>query len=309
MVNYICYRCKYTTKYKSNVKKHLDKVFSCKPKYNNIDISECKEYILKGISYEDYINKNNNITKNVCKYCNKSYKFNSALSYHLKTCKVKNEEITILKDELENKNKELDNKDKELEDMRYELNLIKDTYKKEVEDIGKIYCDTIKRKNKELNKYKEIIESNKLDMNIKLNSFRDTDLHFLTDKVIHECLMKSSMCYLKLLEKIHFNKDKPENMNIQISSIKSNSIRIYENDMWITYNKYDILMEICDNITEVCDRYIEYCEDNLINSAMCKRFRNYQKKLGNDDFINILLKEIENRIYDHSLKIKKQLKL
>ena len=149
MFNYICYRCKYTTKYKSNIKKHLDKIFSCKPKYNNINISECKEYILKGISYEDYINKNNNITKNVCKYCNKSYKFNSALSYHLKTCKVKKEQITMLKEELKIKDKELEDKNKELENIRYELNLIKDIYKKELESIGEIYCDMIKKKNKE----------------------------------------------------------------------------------------------------------------------------------------------------------------
>jgi len=129
MPRYECYRCKYITNFKFNIKKHLNRLIICKAKYNDIDINECKECILKGISYEEYIteinnnsNNNNNDYNYNCKYCNKLYKYSQSLYRHLKTCKVKNGELTILKEELENKDNELENIKNEFENMKEELN-------------------------------------------------------------------------------------------------------------------------------------------------------------------------------------------
>ena len=55
MVKYSCYRCGYTINDKTKILKHFNRKNICKPKINDINIDECKEYILKGLSYEQFI--------------------------------------------------------------------------------------------------------------------------------------------------------------------------------------------------------------------------------------------------------------
>ena len=111
MVNYQCYRCGYTINHKSKINIHFRRKYICEPKYNNIILDECKEYILQGLSYEDYkkikekikkdeecmildenIEENEIIINNgklVCKYCKKSFIKKEYLEKHLKMhCKM-----------------------------------------------------------------------------------------------------------------------------------------------------------------------------------------------------------------------------
>ena len=93
MVNYECYRCGYTNINKTKIINHINRKLRCKPNKCNIDLDECKEYIINGLSYNEYLNldknpanhcKNHNIptnnhnisqqTTNIkCKYCDKTY--------------------------------------------------------------------------------------------------------------------------------------------------------------------------------------------------------------------------------------------
>ena len=59
-------------------------------------------------------------------------------------------------------------------------------------------------------------------INLQLLSFNHTDYNFLTDKDYINCFNENNHCVKSLIEKVHFNKHKPENMNIYISSIKEN---------------------------------------------------------------------------------------
>jgi len=56
MVTYECYRCGYQNTNKSNLVRHLSRKNICKPIKRDIDLNSCKEYILNGVKYEDYLN-------------------------------------------------------------------------------------------------------------------------------------------------------------------------------------------------------------------------------------------------------------
>ena len=45
MVNYQCYRCGYTVNHKSKMNIHIRRKYVCEPKYNIINLDECKESI------------------------------------------------------------------------------------------------------------------------------------------------------------------------------------------------------------------------------------------------------------------------
>ena len=63
-MKYECYKCLWTTTIKTKMVSHLGRIRHCKI-INNIDLEDYKEYILKGLSYKDYLEyqpKNNKNT-------------------------------------------------------------------------------------------------------------------------------------------------------------------------------------------------------------------------------------------------------
>ncbi len=50
----------------------------------------------------------------------------------------------------------------------------------------------------------------------------NTDYSHLTERDYISCISECNHCIKTLIEKVHFNSEKPENMNIYISSINGN---------------------------------------------------------------------------------------
>ena len=76
--------------------------------------------------------------------------------------------------------------------------------------------------------------------NINLLNYKDTVTSHLTDEDYKKCLEKASRCVLKLIEKIHFNPEKPENMNIYISNMKNNYMMMYKENKWNLVTKEEM---------------------------------------------------------------------
>ena len=64
--------------------------------------------------------------------------------------------------------------------------------------------------------------------NIQLLNHTDTDYSHLTETDYIKCIKDCNQCVKTLIEKVHFNKDKPENMNIYLSNIKGNYLMVYK---------------------------------------------------------------------------------
>ena len=62
MVNYVCYRCGYTVNHKSKIIYHLNRKYRCLPKKIDIQLDDCKESILKGLSYEEYLEESGKVS-------------------------------------------------------------------------------------------------------------------------------------------------------------------------------------------------------------------------------------------------------
>ena len=54
-MKYECYMCLWSTPIKTKMVSHIGRKRPCK-NINNINLEDCKEYILNGLSYDEYLN-------------------------------------------------------------------------------------------------------------------------------------------------------------------------------------------------------------------------------------------------------------
>ena len=70
-MKYECYMCLWSTPIKTKMVSHIGRKRPCK-NINNINLEDCKEYILNGLSYNEYLNLGINPAnhcKSTANYC------------------------------------------------------------------------------------------------------------------------------------------------------------------------------------------------------------------------------------------------
>lgn len=233
---------------------------------------------------------------NICEHCSRSFTRKDNLTRHYNRCKIKKDknQINLLKRTLKEKDMlinemqirhEKDKKNmlkkmheevskerakilkltnKQIEKAskikEKEINNIKRTLKKDFfKELEKMkQTDIIQKSNKSLN-IDTVNNTNNNYIMVKLNSFSNTDYSHIKDEDYLECIRRGNMGIPFLIQKIHFNPEKPENHNIFISNIKSDYIKVYENGKWMTRLQYEAInMMVQDNANIVEDKIEEW---------------------------------------------------
>ena len=98
---------------------------------------------------------------------------------------------------------------------------------------------------------------------LNINSYKNTDLSHLRDRDYLECIRKGNMGIPYLIEKIHFNPEKPENHNIFVNNIKSDYIKLIEDGKWKVALQYETInMMVQDKANLVEDKIEEWYDKN-----------------------------------------------
>jgi hypothetical protein len=133
-------------------------------------------------------------------------------------------------------------------------------------------------------------------LNIQLLNHNDTDYSHLTPIDYITCLNDCNKCVKTLIEKVHFNDEKPENMNIYISSIKGRHVLVYKDNVWQIQDRKRQIDDLYDNNEVVLESwYDEYKEKypNIIES-----FQRYLKNRDEDVVLNNIKEEILLMLYN-----------
>jgi hypothetical protein len=248
-MEYNCELCKYKTNHQTNYKKHLT---SNKHKKNEEELNK-KQFS--------------------CKYCGQMYHHKQSVNKHIKYSCTKNKDedlkelVRLLNDKLENKDKLLEHKDKLLENKDKQI----ENKDKQIEKLkGKL----------EININTNIV--NNIQNNITLLSYTETDISHLTDTDYITCIKTRNGCVVKMIEKVHFNPKKPENMNLYIPSMKDKYVMVYEDGNWKLNNTKDIIEKLYDEKEELISEWVEIHPDDIASKTAFDRYL-YLKNTDDDE--------------------------
>ena len=289
MPNYYCKCCNYSTHIITHFKKHLETnkhKKSTKSQQKSTFESTKSQPFLE--DFDSSRHKSNN-----CQYCSKQFTTKQAMYRHIKfACKKnKDEDLKELARLMNEKDKQINeliqNKDKQLDKMQKQIERL----------VNKLQIQNINN---------GTITNNNV-YNIQILDYNNTDYSHLTENDYVNCLTDCNHCVKSLIEKVHFNENKPENMNIYISSIKGNYAMVYKENTWQIQDR----KEQVDDLYEYNEILLEnwYQEYRLKYPQMIQSFKNYLRNREGNHIINEVKKEILLMLYNNRGLVQKNSKI
>ena len=190
-----------------------------------------------------------------CKYCSQKYKYKQSVNKHIKYSCTKNKdedlkELTrLLNNQIKDQNKQIETQNKQIETQNKQIEKLK----------GKL----------EININTNIVNN---IQNITLLSYKETDTSHLTDNDYKTCIKTINGCVVKMIEKVHFNPKKPENMNLYIPSMKDKYVMVYEDGNWNLIHKNDIIEKLYDTKEELISGWVEIHPDDVQSKTAFERY-------------------------------------
>lgn len=307
MKSYSCKECKFTTKNRCDYFDHLNtykhrtcvdcfKTSLSNNKENNfLNILKKMENIENKVIYEfppdyDFLSEHK-VKVYACEHCGKEFCHRQSLSRHKKgRCEhMKAEEMEEFREEFFIMKKRLEELEKQVanqQDDAKRSNLIRQYSNNCNNNTNSIIMN--KQENNTINN----------TTNIQLLNYNKTDYDFLTDTDFIKCIMNTNHCVKTLIEKVHFNRNKPENMNVYISSIKGAFVMVYRDRKWQICDRNEQINDLFEmNELKLENWYDEYSEKYPHVIRSFQRYLRNKDENGNE-LINRLKKDILLMLYN-----------
>lgn len=267
MSKYYCKCCDYNAKVKGNYMKHLKTL-----KHQRIQQIQSQSETDNEKSLSSLVCSLNN-----CKYCEKQFTTKQAMYRHIKYHCTQNSDESII-------------------ELCRLLNEKERRLMEQGDQIKALY-DKIERLSNKLqitNINNGIINNN---INIKLLNYEQTDYSHLTEKDYVNCIQDCNKCVKTLIEKVHFNENKPENMNIYISSIKGKYAMVYKNNKWQIIDRKTQIDDLYDTNEIILSTW--YKEYKVKYPEIMQDMKRYLENTEENDTINEVKKEILLMLYNN----------
>ena len=285
---YTCKCCQFSTMIKTHYTNHLK---TKKHQNCSSNVAFCSPNVAFCSSNDDFPEKKTKPKKVYeCKYCKKILQHHTSLSRHIKySCKQNKDEdlkeLARLFNEKEKKMNATDNaliqlikdKDKQMEKMQKQIDKLAN--KLQIQNIN----------NGTVNNHNTI--------NIQLLNHSDTDYSHLTHNDYMACIQNCNKCVKTLIEKVHFNPNKPENLNIFLSNIKGKYVMIYKDNEWQIQNKKDQVNHLYDHNEMVLETWYDEYKDK--HPDIIHSFQRYLNNRDENHVLNNVKEEILIMLYNN----------
>jgi len=284
-----CDCCKYTTDKRFNYEKHLSS-----ERHRLIEKSQQNQ--LPTTQKQHIDNPKTTIvlekvaTEFTCKYCDQQFRFRQSMNRHIKYTCTKNKDEDL---------KEL------VRLMNIQMEQQKNEFISQLQTQKQEFSKKIDSQSKQIDKLMGKLEihgsfntTNNIQ-NINLLAYRATDVSHLTDDDYRRCIKKVNHCVRNMIEKVHFNPSKPENMNIYISNIKDKYIMVYDGLNWNLANKKDEI----DRLYEEKEMMLEEWLESNPEKELKEKFMKYLNNKESDECLNRIKEEIKLMLYNNQKMI------
>jgi len=298
-MEFVCECCIYTTKIKSNYSKHLiskkhklisDKTSSIRSQEKSIrESSESQPKVNQKSAESQPVVNQESIASFSCKYCQQCFKFKQSMYKHIKYRCTKNKDED-LKELVRLMNLKIETEKKERESERKE-------FQKQMEQQQHLFQKKILAQEKQIEKLMGKLEINgsfNNTIHVNLLSYRNTDVSHLTTDDYRSCYKKVNQCVKHLIEKVHFNPSKPENMNIYISNMKDKYLMVYDGSNWNLANKTDELDRLYEEKEMMLEDWLESNPDPILKEKFVKYLNNKES----DECLNRIKEDIKLMLYN-----------
>jgi DNA-directed RNA polymerase subunit RPC12/RpoP len=314
MVEYKCKNCDKIFNKKSNYKSHINRKNKCDQKSQN-----CSNLLLNA-----HKNSKANIKDEkeyTCIYCNNSFVKKSNLNRHIAIhCKVKKESDEALAKEAKEKEekeakeaKEKEEKEAKEKEERERFNQLLELNKKLIEQQ-----EEIRKQNDELKQQLVLRKSNKKTniqnshnntncnnttnsnntVNVQIVNYGSEDYSKLDNKLFLDPMIKGvgKQIFLKMIENVYINPDKPEYQNIVITDKNRQICKTYKNNRWRTTDIKIINSMLNRIIYYAKEKHEEFNKEHSDNKDIKDKLKIVKKHIDrcDPDYIADLIEEQDN---------------
>ena len=274
-MKYYCECCKYDAKVKSSFEKHLKTKKHAEATKSHHLVTPKSPFSHPKVT----ILQEHQSTPFQCHYCFKNFKYKQGMYRHIKySCKKNKDE------DLKELARLLNEKDKQLQTMQNNMQKQIDKLTNKLQIRNVVHGDVNQTMNQNI-------------YNIQLLNHMDTDYSHLTPNDYMRCIKDCNHCVKTLIEKVHFNEKKPENMNIYISNIKGNYAMVYSENQWQIVNKKEQIDDLYDYNEVVLETWYDDYKEQY--PEIIKSFQRYLKNRDeNDGAINRVKDKILVMLYN-----------
>lgn len=291
---YTCKRCGYTAKYKWVLRRHLEKMNTCKATINNTSISDLIAELDQDNRYTCDYTESPNV--HVCSACNKAYNHTSSLSRHRLTCKE------ALTEAIESKI----------------MAKVHDMIKLNAQNGHPSHGDQIiNNTTNNTNTHNVTNNTNNTNntqnnINIHINKFGVVDRSFIPKTFLTKCLKQRGNGVVELARATHFSKNHPHNRNVRARNrtalMKYNILDTYTGEKWAPNDSDDVVKKMFDSNYMALDDHLGSNEDELkheLGSALFASIEKWFDQMRNSDpdktrDIKDALKKLKLLVLEHS---------
>ena len=274
MVIYECLHCNFSSKLKTDYKRHLKTskhkrlLEETAPLKKNIpNIPQNIPILAQNIPILEPKN-----SKFSCIFCKSSFSsFSNKRRHELHRCKKNPNYVNGI---IESKNKQI----KQLEKERNKM-------KKEIEKLL-LATNTTNITN--------ITNTNNV---IIVNNYGKENTNYLSEEYLKKLIDKPFEGIQNLIKNIHFHPNHPENHNVKITNKKMPYALVWNDKIWETRKKKEVIEDLVDKGYMILDTTNEIIEDEN------KKFKSFSNKYDKGDYKNEIEKETEIILINESKKI------